>query len=148
MTRLCVVISTLAGDFLSPCPLTALDGGRAMTEGLNKAKIEYVMLGNHELDYGFQWSVDRMQAFKGKVGHDCLDCNCSRSVTEGLRVLDALMALMALMALRGCACSMLDDLLLTTYSRARCAMRQCINSNITTKPIDTFPKYAAIPRVG
>ena len=39
-----------------------------MTEGLNKAKIEYVMLGNHELDYGFQWSVDRMQAFKGKVG--------------------------------------------------------------------------------
>ena len=86
---LCVVISTLAGDFLSPCPLTALDGGRAMTEGLNKAKIEYVMLGNHELDYGFQWSVDRMQAFKGKVGHDCLDCDCSRSVTEGLRVLDA-----------------------------------------------------------
>ena len=75
------MISTLAGDFLSPCPLTALDGGRAMTEGLNKAKIEYVMLGNHELDYGFQWSVDRMQAFKGKVGrrdgfgcHGCLDC--------------------------------------------------------------------------
>ena len=31
----CVVTSTCNGDFLSPCTLTALDGGKAMTEALN-----------------------------------------------------------------------------------------------------------------
>eukprot|EP00900_Chrysochromulina_parva_P000867 jgi/Chrpa1/10781/Chrysochromulina_OHIO_Genome00022394-RA len=82
----CVVISTLNGDFMSPCPITALDGGRAMTEGLNMGKIDFVTLGNHELDYGFECPVQRMKTFKGK----------------------------------------------------------CINSNVTTSPLDTLPKYHVI----
>ena len=36
----CVVSVHLNGDFLSPCTLTAIDGGRGMTEGLNQAKID------------------------------------------------------------------------------------------------------------
>ena len=48
-----VCISTLPGDFLSPCALTSLDGGRAMMKGLSIAQIDYACLGNHELDLGF-----------------------------------------------------------------------------------------------
>jgi len=66
-----VVISTLPGDFLSPCSLTAIDGGRAMTEALNHAMVDYVILGNHEFDFGFEVPVARMNQFKGK----CLNSN-------------------------------------------------------------------------
>ena len=48
-----VVISTLPGDFLSPCTLTSLDGGRAMMKALNIAQIDFACLGNHEFDLGF-----------------------------------------------------------------------------------------------
>ena len=63
----CVVSSHLNGDFLSPCSLTAVDGGRGMTEGLNLAKIDYVCLGNHEFDFGVEVIAARMKQFKGKA---------------------------------------------------------------------------------
>ena len=67
----CVVSSHLNGDFLSPCSLTAVDGGRGMTEGLNLAKIDYVCLGNHEFDFGFDVIATRVKQFKGK----CVNSN-------------------------------------------------------------------------
>jgi len=70
-----VVTSHLNGDFLSPCTLTAIDGGRAMTEALSHAKVDYVMLGNHEFDFGFDVPVARMQAFPGK----CLNGNITNA---------------------------------------------------------------------
>ena len=63
----CVVTSHLNGDYLSPCTLTAIDGGRGMTEGLDHAKIDYVCLGNHEFDFGFDVCATRAKQFKGKV---------------------------------------------------------------------------------
>ena len=51
----------------TPCTLTALDGGKAMTEALNQAGIEYVCIGNHEFDFGFDFFASRMKAFKGKA---------------------------------------------------------------------------------
>lgn len=67
----CVVSSHLNGDFLSPCSLTAVDGGRGMTEGLNLAKLDYVCLGNHEFDFGFDVIATRVKQFKGK----CINSN-------------------------------------------------------------------------
>ena len=75
-----VVISVLNGDFLSPCSLTAIDGGRAMTEGLNHAMLDYVMLGNHEFDFGFDVPISRMQTFNGK----CLNSNISTAKMASL----------------------------------------------------------------
>ena len=76
----CVVTSTCNGDFLSPCTLTALDGGRAMTEALNCAGIEFVGIGNHEFDFGFEVFVARMDAFKGKA----VNSNISNKELAGL----------------------------------------------------------------
>ena len=67
----CVVSTHLNGDFLSPCSLTAIDGGRGMTDGLNHAKIDYVCLGNHEFDFGFDLIPVRMAQFNGK----CINSN-------------------------------------------------------------------------
>ena len=50
----CKAIGTLNGDFLSPCVLTALDGGKAMLEALDVAGFDYVCLGNHEFDIGIE----------------------------------------------------------------------------------------------
>uniref|UniRef100_A0A7S4BG94 5'-Nucleotidase C-terminal domain-containing protein n=1 Tax=Chrysotila carterae TaxID=13221 RepID=A0A7S4BG94_CHRCT len=61
----CVAISTLNGDFLSPCIFTALDEGKTMLEGLNKAHVDYVCLGNHELDLPFETLAARLKDFKG-----------------------------------------------------------------------------------
>jgi hypothetical protein len=63
----CKVISTLNGDFLSPCVLTALDGGRAMVQGLNLAEADYVGLGNHELDLGYEGLNARLSETKPTV---------------------------------------------------------------------------------
>ena len=63
----CVVTSHLNGDFLSPCTLTAIDGGHGMTEGLGHAKIDYVCIGNHEFDFGFDVCAARAKQFKGKA---------------------------------------------------------------------------------
>ena len=41
----CSVITTVNGDLLSPCTLTALDGGRSMMTALNKLCIDYVCIG-------------------------------------------------------------------------------------------------------
>eukprot|EP00965_Chrysotila_dentata_P237247 6201782-Pleurochrysis_carterae.AAC.2 len=88
----CVAISTLNGDFLSPCIFTALDEGKTMLEGLNKAhvrfepgvvwveravlaivfapttnrwtRVDYVCLGNHELDLPFETLAARLKDFK------------------------------------------------------------------------------------
>ena len=76
----CVVTSHLNGDFLSPCTITAIDGGQAMTEALNQAKIDYVMLGNHEFDFGFDVPVARMQAFNGK----CVNGNIENAPINSL----------------------------------------------------------------
>ncbi len=38
----CKVVCALNGDFIMPCTLTALDGGRAMVEGLNAAGVDFV----------------------------------------------------------------------------------------------------------
>jgi hypothetical protein len=56
----CKVVSTLNGDFMGPCVLTSLDGGRAMIQGLNHANVDFLCIGNHELDLGYQGLVDRM----------------------------------------------------------------------------------------
>lgn len=63
----CVVTAHLNGDFLSPCTLTAIDGGHGMTEGLGHAKVDYVCIGNHEFDFGFDVCAARMKQFKGKA---------------------------------------------------------------------------------
>jgi len=76
----CVVTSHLNGDFLSPCVLSALDGGKAMTEVLNLAGIDYVGIGNHEFDFGFDVFVARMREFKGKA----INSNVSDAPLAGL----------------------------------------------------------------
>ncbi|GEM_PF-6892194 len=45
-----VVVSCLCGDFLSPCLLTSLDGGKAMLDVLKIVEIDYICFGNHEFD--------------------------------------------------------------------------------------------------
>jgi 2',3'-cyclic-nucleotide 2'-phosphodiesterase (5'-nucleotidase family) len=44
------VITTLAGDFLSPSVLSSLDRGRGMVQVLNAVGVDYACLGNHEAD--------------------------------------------------------------------------------------------------
>jgi len=82
----CKVISTLPGDFLSPCTLTAIDGGRGMTEALNQAMFDYVILGNHEFDFGMSVPVARMETFNGK----CINSNVSSAPISSLPRYDVL----------------------------------------------------------
>lgn len=85
----CVVTSHLNGDFLSPCSLTAVDGGRGMTEGLNLANIDYVCLGNHEFDFGFDVIATRIKQFKGKcVNSNVPDERLDQSLTPKYDVLE------------------------------------------------------------
>ncbi|KAJ9467321.1 hypothetical protein DIPPA_08457 [Diplonema papillatum] len=44
------VITVLAGDFLSPSLLSALDNGKAVVECMNDIGIDFVCIGNHEND--------------------------------------------------------------------------------------------------
>jgi len=62
----CVCISTLPGDFLSPCTLTNLDGGVAMLKALNEVGIDYVCYGNHEFDLKTPVLQKRVKEYKGK----------------------------------------------------------------------------------
>ena len=48
----CRVICTLPGDFLSPCVISSIDGGKAMGDALNTVPVDYVCFGNHEFDWG------------------------------------------------------------------------------------------------
>ena len=57
-----VCISTLNGDFLSPCIITSLDGGTAMTAALEVAGVDYACLGNHEIDLGFEGLGSKLKA--------------------------------------------------------------------------------------
>ena len=82
----CVVSAHLNGDFLSPCTLTAIDGGRGMTEGLNQAKFDYVCLGNHEFDFGLEPLAERLAGFKGK----CINSNVSNPQLAALPAYDVL----------------------------------------------------------
>lgn len=63
----CVVISTLNGDFLSPCVLSSLDGGKAMGGVLDRVPIDYCCLGNHEFDVGGRRLAQRIQAMETTV---------------------------------------------------------------------------------
>jgi hypothetical protein len=68
----CVVTSHRNGDFLSPCILTALDGGRAMMEALNHATVDYACFGNHEFDIGFGPLKQKLELFEGSL----INSNC------------------------------------------------------------------------
>ena len=64
-----VVTSHMNGDFLSPSMLTAMDGGKSLTEGLSKACIDYACLGNHEFDLGFARLAACCAEFTGTVSN-------------------------------------------------------------------------------
>jgi len=65
-TEDCVCISTLPGDFLSPCTITNLDGGVAMLRALNEVGFDYVMYGNHEFDLKTPALQKRVKEYNGK----------------------------------------------------------------------------------
>lgn len=63
-----VALACLNGDFLSPCTVTALDGGKAMADALNYALIDYACLGNKEFDLPLPSLVRSLARFThGKV---------------------------------------------------------------------------------
>ncbi|UBF29293.1 5'-nucleotidase C-terminal domain-containing protein [Kovacikia minuta CCNUW1] len=66
-----VVIATLSGDFLSPCIITSLDGGKAMLDVLKVVNINYLCFGNHEFDVNLDVLRDRFKTYSGK----CLNSN-------------------------------------------------------------------------
>lgn len=66
-TQNCVVTSHLNGDYFSPCILSALDGGKAMMQGINHALIDYLCIGNHEFDLGAKQLRRNLKAFNGKT---------------------------------------------------------------------------------
>ena len=68
-----VVVATLCGDFLSPCLLTSLDGGKSILEMLSVMDIDYISLGNHEFDVNFDVLQERFKNYKIK----CLNGNIS-----------------------------------------------------------------------
>ncbi|KAI9003786.1 Metallo-dependent phosphatase-like protein [Hyaloraphidium curvatum] len=58
------VIATLAGDFVAPSSLAALDRGIGMVDVLSKAGIDYVCIGNHESDIPNDALVKRIATSK------------------------------------------------------------------------------------
>ena len=66
-----VVISSLNGDFLSPCIFTSLDGGKTIVDVLNTVGIDYLCLGNHEFDLGIDVLSSRLECLHGT----CLNGN-------------------------------------------------------------------------
>ena len=67
----CTFISTLNGDFLSPCILTSLDGGKGMMDAVSKSGLDYLCLGNHEFDLIVPALGEKLKDFPGK----CLNTN-------------------------------------------------------------------------
>ncbi len=59
------LITTLAGDFISPSLLSSLDHGAAMVDCLNAVPVTHVCFGNHEQDVPFEELVERVRAFRG-----------------------------------------------------------------------------------
>ncbi|GAB4379692.1 MAG: hypothetical protein Kow00121_34320 [Elainellaceae cyanobacterium] len=68
-----VVIATLSGDFLSPCLISSLDGGKAMLDVLKVVNIDYLCFGNHEFDIRLDVLCERFKSYTGK----CLNSNIS-----------------------------------------------------------------------
>ena len=66
-----VVIACLSGDFLSPCLITSLDGGKAMLDVLKVVNIDYICFGNHEFDVSLDVLGERFKTYEGK----CLNSN-------------------------------------------------------------------------
>jgi 2',3'-cyclic-nucleotide 2'-phosphodiesterase (5'-nucleotidase family) len=62
-----IVVSTLPGDFLSPCTITSLDAGVTMMRAVNEAGVDYVMLGNHEFDLAPSVLQKRIKEYNGTV---------------------------------------------------------------------------------
>jgi 2',3'-cyclic-nucleotide 2'-phosphodiesterase (5'-nucleotidase family) len=60
------VIVTLAGDFLGPSVLSALDSGKGMVDVLNAIPVTHVCFGNHENDVPFLQLLKRVKQFDGK----------------------------------------------------------------------------------
>jgi 5'-nucleotidase / UDP-sugar diphosphatase len=54
-------ITTLNGDFLSPCTLSVFDKGVHRIELFNKMGIDLVVLGNHEFDFGPDVVLERIK---------------------------------------------------------------------------------------
>jgi 5'-nucleotidase / UDP-sugar diphosphatase len=54
-------ITTLNGDFLSPCTLSVFDKGAHRIELFNKMGIDLVVLGNHEFDFGPEVALQRIK---------------------------------------------------------------------------------------
>jgi len=66
-----VVVSSLNGDFLSPCIYTSLDGGKSIVDVLNTVGMDYLCLGNHEFDLGIDILSSRLKTLKST----CLNGN-------------------------------------------------------------------------
>ena len=61
------VITTLAGDFLSPSVLSSLDRGRGMVQVLNAVGVDYACFGNHEADVGLKALRKRIGEFSATL---------------------------------------------------------------------------------
>ncbi|MGB3508728.1 MAG: hypothetical protein WBA93_05695 [Microcoleaceae cyanobacterium] len=66
-----IVVASLSGDFLSPCLLTSLDGGKSMLDVLKVVDIDYICFGNHEFDVNLDVLQERFKTYQGK----CLNSN-------------------------------------------------------------------------
>lgn len=66
-----VVVACLSGDFISPCLITSLDGGKAMLDVLKLVNIDYICFGNHEFDVSLDVLHERFKTYEGK----CLNSN-------------------------------------------------------------------------
>ena len=66
-----IVVASLNGDFLSPCLLTSLDGGKSMLDVLKVVDIDYICFGNHEFDVNLDVLQERFKTYQGK----CLNSN-------------------------------------------------------------------------
>jgi len=61
------VVVVHSGDFLSPSRIGMTDKGRAMVELLNRAGLNFCVLGNHEMDLGQAELVGRLRELESKV---------------------------------------------------------------------------------
>eukprot|EP00403_Amphidinium_massartii_P022902 CAMPEP_0178390682 /NCGR_PEP_ID=MMETSP0689_2-20121128/10771_1 /TAXON_ID=160604 /ORGANISM="Amphidinium massartii, Strain CS-259" /LENGTH=713 /DNA_ID=CAMNT_0020011197 /DNA_START=231 /DNA_END=2368 /DNA_ORIENTATION=+ len=59
------VITTLAGDFVAPSLLSAMDYGAGMIDCMNAIPVDYVCFGNHESDIPPEALQQRIREFKG-----------------------------------------------------------------------------------
>jgi 2',3'-cyclic-nucleotide 2'-phosphodiesterase (5'-nucleotidase family)/Ca2+-binding EF-hand superfamily protein len=77
----CVVKSFINGDWLSPCILSAIDGGKAMTQALDVVDLDYACLGNHEFDLGIDAIANRLRKLERCT---CVNSNVNNSELDFL----------------------------------------------------------------